>query len=79
MTPDTSSWQVGSDFLEEPSTVLQSGEPLPALCDGEIDWTLFSFSHGFRQPRAVVLAAAAAASAAVSSDADSTVTGALSA
>lgn len=27
-------------------------QPLPAACDGEIDWTLFSFSHGFRHPRA---------------------------
>lgn len=79
---DTLLRQVGSDHLEGPSAVLQSGEPLPLNCDGEIDWTLFSFSHGFRQPRAVILAAAAAnaaaaaAASAASSDANLAAAGA---
>ena len=48
--------QVGSENLEDPATTTAAGEPLPLDCDGEIDWTLFTFSHGFRQPRVAALA-----------------------
>ena len=52
--------QEGSEHLEEPAATLATREPLPADCDGEIDWTLFTFSHGFRQPRTAHSAAAGA-------------------
>ena len=42
---------MGSEYLEAPATTTATGEPLPPDCDGEIDWTLFTFTHGFRQPR----------------------------
>lgn len=48
--------QMGSESLEAPAITTAAGEPLPPDCDGEIDWTLFTFSHGFRQPRTAVLA-----------------------
>ena len=46
---------MGSENLEAPATTTAAGEPLPPDCDGEIDWTLFTFSHGFRQPRTAAL------------------------
>jgi hypothetical protein len=45
---------MGSEHLEDPATTTAAGDPLPADCDGEIDWTLFTFTHGFRQPRTAV-------------------------
>ena len=48
------SWQMGSEHLEDPAMATAAGDPLPADCDGEIDWTLFTFTHGFRQPRSAL-------------------------
>ena len=49
--------QVGTEHLEGPATTTAAGDLLPTDCDGEIDWTLFTFTHGFRQPRTALGAA----------------------